>query len=292
MPTKEILFVLSSVVLFAQSPFPLSFGLAPAAQPAGLNANGVVSGDFNGDGKPDLLVFNGSAVTVFLGNGDGTFSAPINSTITTTIPSTVEGVAVGDLNGDKKLDLVTSNLAPSGQSSLVIMLGNGDGTFQQGASYPFSQSSTIGGPPVLADFNDDGRLDLAVSETELNKVDVWLGNGDGTFGSMISYPAVGVDLTGPVVAGDFNGDGRVDLISMTGSGGLAYTFSLWLGVGDGTFEFLRLSSSSMADHTWWECMRTALILDRRACFPASRRRSGRAKRLCCTRTDSGRRQCQ
>jgi hypothetical protein len=115
----------------------------------------VAVGDFNGDGIPDLAVANGSAVSVLLGNGDGTFQAPV---------SYAAGigpifVAAGDFNGDGKLDLA---VAISG--GVRVLLGNGDGTFQ---TTPISY--VAGRTPqavAVADFNGDGAADLAVANCD------------------------------------------------------------------------------------------------------------------------------
>jgi hypothetical protein len=135
----------------------------------------VLVGDFNGDGKADLALSGGVA----LGNGNGTFQTLIAypNTAYTTV------VAVGDFNGDGKLDLAT---ATSG-----VMLGNGDGTFQPLIAYPASitfngivraVSITVNG---IADFNSDGKADLATS------LGIILGNGDGTFQPPPTGPPVG-----------------------------------------------------------------------------------------------------
>ena len=201
----------------------------------------VVIADFNNDGKPDLAVvstgcpLNGicgaSSISIFLGNGDGTFQAPL------TIPSTSylnTGFAAADFNGDGKLDLAVGMNGISG-GGIQIYLGNGDGTFQTGAQY---QVGEMYSPPptsiVVGDFNRDGKLDLtAVSPYGSNSVFILLGNGDGTFQSAHQYP------TGPepysLVEGDFNGDGILDLATAN-SGTDANSVSVLLGNGDGTFQ--------------------------------------------------------
>ena len=95
--------------------------------PAGTNPTSVAAGDFNGDGKLDLVVANGGSgnVSILLGNGDGTFQTHLDYGVA----SAPRSVAVGDFNGDGKLDLAVAN---SGSGNISILLGNGDGTFQIG----------------------------------------------------------------------------------------------------------------------------------------------------------------
>src|SRR5216684_1815090 len=139
----------------------------------GTNPQSVAVGDFNGDGNLDLAVANGgdfssgagSNVTVLLGNGDGTFQTA-RAFAVDDIP---QSVAVGDFNGDGKLDLAVANLR-SGDVS--VLLGNGDGTFQGAVNYAAAGASSI----AVGDFNGDGKLDLAVAS---GSVSVLLGNGDG-----------------------------------------------------------------------------------------------------------------
>ena len=132
----------------------------------------LVTGDFNGDGRLDLVTANVDSgdVSVLLGNGDGTFQAQRRFAVGDA-PGTL---VVADFNGDGRLDLVTANL---GSSDVSVLLGNGDGTFQLQRRFAVES-----GPQALlsGDFNGDGRLDLATA-TVADDVSVLLGNGDGTF---------------------------------------------------------------------------------------------------------------
>ena len=183
---------------------------------------GVATGDFNGDGKADLVTANygSNNVSVLLGNGDGTFQSAVNYAV-----SYPYSVAVGDFNGDGKLDLVTANYY--GSNTVSVLLGNGDGTFQIAVNY------AVGSAPssvAVGDFNGDGKLDLAVTNYGSNNVSVLLGNGNGTFGTAVNY-AVGTQPQ-RVVAGDVNGDGKLDLVTANyGSNNV----SVLLGNGNGTF---------------------------------------------------------
>src|SRR6266566_3333024 len=137
------------------------------------------------------------------------------------------GMAVGDFNGDGKLDLAVVNF---GDWNIYVLLGNGDGTFQAARSVYFASGGGFPWYVVTADFNGDGKLDLAVSNYGDNSFSVLLGNGDGTFQPPRTLP-IG---THPalVAVGDFNGDGKPDLaISSVGDN----TVSVLLGNGDGTF---------------------------------------------------------
>jgi hypothetical protein len=171
----------------------------------------VAVGDFNGDGKPDLAVTGGGSVSIYLNSGNGTF--PTRSDF-----SAGGSVAIGDFNKDGKLDLVTLNTCVSasncsiGTSTVSILLGNGDGTFQTQVQYPVGAAASA---VAVGDLNGDGVLDLAVLNSNNDSfsplpgtVSVLFGNGDGTFQSQQVYPA-GLNPIGLVV-GDFNGDGALD----------------------------------------------------------------------------------
>jgi len=184
----------------------------------------TATGDFNGDGIPDLAVANedGTTVSILLGNGDGTFTATSGGLA---IGSTPSFVAAGDFNGDGKADLAVLSFSAG---SVSIFLGNGDGTF---TASPLSPQS--GGSPnamVVADFNGDGIEDLAITNQYSGTVTVQLGNGDGTF-TPASSMFVG-NSPQALVTADFNGDGIPDLAVPNSYAG---TVSILLGNGDGTF---------------------------------------------------------
>jgi hypothetical protein len=179
-------------------------------------------GDFNGDGKLDLAVSSSNTVSVLLGNGDGTFQTSMFSTTVTS----ADAIAVGDFNGDGKLDL-----AVTGTNVVNVLLGNGDGTFQTAVSYATGSSPRS---IAVGDFNGDGKLDLAVvnegSSNGTNGLSVLLGNGDGTFQTQVNYTTSGNPIS--VAAGDFNGDGNLDLVVANIGNS---TLGVLLGTGAGTF---------------------------------------------------------
>ncbi|MGB6482580.1 MAG: VCBS repeat-containing protein [Candidatus Acidiferrales bacterium] len=202
----------------------------------------IVAADFNGDGKADLAMENGyynGVVSVFLGNGDGTFTPAPNSPITVGGAFDTPGAtAVGDFNGDGIPDLIAtnSNNVISQPGTMTVLLGKGDGTFTPTASSPVA----VGAGPIsiaVGDFNDDGILDLAVANFAGNNVSILLGNGDGTFMPAANSPIQVGSFPTSVTTGDFNGDGILDLAianseytsSSTGS------VTVLLGNGDGTF---------------------------------------------------------
>ena len=132
--------------------------------------------------------------------------------------------AVGDVNGDGKLDLA---VACWGGSVISVLLGNGDATFQQAVNYGAgSQPHSI----VIRDFNADGKPDLAVANYASNSVSVLRGSGDGTFQTAVNY-AVGTNPHS-LRAGDLNGDGKPDIVTANAG---SNNVTVLLGNGDGTF---------------------------------------------------------
>ena len=197
----------------------------------GSSPDSVATADFNRDGKLDLAVANFSAntVSIFLGNGDGTFETRVDYAT----GGTPSSVAVGDFNGDGKLDLVLTNGTFSLGNSVSVLLGNGDGTFQAHVEYRTGLGPT---KVVVGDFNLDGKLDLAVANYgpafTTGSVSILLGNGDGTFQARMDY-AAGVNPIG-VMVGDFDNDGAMDLA--VGDNNFPQGVSVLPGNGDGTFQ--------------------------------------------------------
>jgi hypothetical protein len=177
----------------------------------------AATGDFNHDGKLDVVVA-GSYLSVFPGNGDGTFEAPVN------YAGSFNSVAVGDFNNDGNLDLVVIPVS----KTVSVYLGNGDGTFQPPKSSPTTGAGTF---LAVGDFNGDHKLDIAVVNNPY--ISILLGNGDGTFQAPIdNNSSVGAHQ---LVVGDFNNDHRLDVAAVGYFGG---SQDLWilLGNGDGTLQ--------------------------------------------------------
>jgi uncharacterized repeat protein (TIGR01451 family) len=225
---------------------------------AGLSPNSIAVGDFNGDGKMDLAVFQAGntsnatagAISILLGNGNGTFQAPK----TTALTEFSSVMAVADFNLDQKSDLAVSSFDPNTGLTVSIFLGKGDGTFQSAKNS--SVPTGGGGSFVVADFNGDAKPDLAFAGAP--EINILLGKGDGTFqqapgtSATISFPPASI------LAGDFRGGGKQDLIvkSRQSSGtppgckefcisSHADHISIFFGNGDGSFQAEQIIASAV-----------------------------------------------
>jgi hypothetical protein len=225
-----------------------TFKPAVAYASGGLYADSVAVADVNGDGKPDILVGNcgrpnvirclNGSVGVLLGNGDGTFQPVVNFHLG---GFGAASVVVADLRGDGNLDLLVATGSTIG-SSVGVLLGNGDGTFQTVVTYSTGGLTALS--VAVADVNGDSKPDLVVANwcTDVNctasTVGVLLGNGDGTFQTVVPYDSGGI-YANSVVIGDVNGDGKLDVV--VGNGSTSPTVAsgnvaVLLGNGDGTFQ--------------------------------------------------------
>jgi hypothetical protein len=187
-------------------------------------------GDANGDGKLDLIAIlsdpcnTNPLINVLLGNGDGTFQAALQTPVYSI--EDISSTAIGDFNGDGRLDVAVMTFG--GSSPGLILLGKGDGTFNNTGTGRFSAGLPEGGPVLIAlDVNGDGKLDL-MSANQNNTISVMLGNGGGGF----QTPVVSTGSFTPAAVADYNGDGVPDVAYNPGIAGTLYVL---LGKRDGTF---------------------------------------------------------
>ncbi len=236
-PWKTCLFAVLAVLgLIGQSAKAQTQPIFPVVTQVGLPVESfpLFIGDFNGDGVPDLAVYTVSSNSPVSLNILLSFGSSASTTVTaTTCPSSQPPIAFADVNNDKKLDLVYYC-----NGYLTIQFGNGDGTFQSPAYLP---SNAI--TPVLVDLNGDGYLDIAglVASTQPNappQVAVYMNGGStgpGVFASPKLYAAPKTAYS--LLAGDFNGDGKQDLLAATYSSLPILTgASVFYGNGDGTLK--------------------------------------------------------
>jgi hypothetical protein len=193
---------------------------APATYTTGTGPALVALGSLRNNGILDAVVTNLTAgtVSVFLGNGDGTFAAKADYT---GIASNY-AICLGDFTGNGKLDVAV------GRGSIVTFLGNGDGTLQAAVTAATPVASSVVLSLAAGDLNGDGKLDLVAnnfSGAGTANAQIFLGVGDGTFGSPISLNASGDTQCYACCLGDFNGDGKLDVAA---SNYATANVSVWL----------------------------------------------------------------
>lgn len=185
----------------------------------------IVIADLNADNKLDLAISSARTdnLSIMLGNGNGTFQAPV----TYAVGDEPRQLGVADFNGDTKPD-VAINVASAFVNYVAILIGNGNGTFQTPVNVP-TGSTPIG--LITREINGDGKVDLVIAAAHSNAVQVFLGNGDGSFQNPVNY-TVGQEPLYLTMA-DFNGDGPADVIIVNASGS---SYSVLRGNANGTFQ--------------------------------------------------------
>jgi hypothetical protein len=201
---------------------------------AGTTPFSVAVGDLNGDGVVDIAVANQGSndVSILLATGAGTFGSPG----TLPVGNEPRALAVADLNNDGQRDLVVASHS-GGAHNVSVLLGTGAGAFATAVGYAQAGNPT---DVAIADFNVDGKPDLAVTKVNSGTVSILFGNGAGGFGTATPI-AVGGQLPQSVVSGDFNKDGKPDLAVANCD---SETVSILLGSGGGAFKKAVTYSSS------------------------------------------------
>lgn len=182
---------------------------SPFATTPGLAPFDIVTADFNGDGILDLATANRDTndVTLFLGNGNGTFQTPGVSFSVLPGGSSPISLVSADLNGDGFIDLAVGNVLTS---NVTVFLNNGSGSFTEAPGSPFpTDGNTFEFDITAADVNCDGAIDLATANTGSNTVSILINDGSGGFSAPVEFLADEGPIS--ITAADFNGDGRIDL---------------------------------------------------------------------------------
>ncbi|MDX8412802.1 MAG: FG-GAP-like repeat-containing protein, partial [Mariprofundales bacterium] len=190
---------------------PFGFNTA-VSYSTGVLARAVASGDFNGDGKPDMVVANQVSHTIFvyLNNGDGSFGSAVSYlSAAAGVVSSPMSVTTADLNADNYTDVIVGNFS---SNNIGVLLGTGTGAFATAVNYTTGTSTNPAGV-ATGDFNGDGKLDVATANLTSSDVSILLGDGFGAFASPVKVAAG----TPGFNTGDFNGDGKMDLLVTDGS---------------------------------------------------------------------------
>ena len=176
----------------------------------GTSPTSVALGDVNGDGRLDIVTTNqnNANTSVLLNTGGTASSVTFSAQQTFTAGSAPFSVALGDVNGDGKLDIVTANAGPNNTS---VLLGNGDGTFQAQQNFGAGNSPKF---VTLGDVNGDGQLDIITANSGTDNASVLLGNGNGTFRARQDFSTGSGSSPLGVILGDINSDGRLDIVAI------------------------------------------------------------------------------
>jgi hypothetical protein len=205
--------------------------------PIGFGVMGVAVADVTGDGRPDIVVA-AARIWILENQGDGSF-APLLPMHPGIAPSEVK---IADLNGDGILDIVSAGVTTDGSAgAMSVMLGLGSGVFSAPQpAYALSAGSNSSVSAVVADLNKDGKPDIVTGDFTSGKISVFINQGNGTFASGVVYTVDG-NVSPPaflevyaVAAGDFDGDGNVDIVATNDGGGADSILALFPGVGNGT----------------------------------------------------------
>lgn len=229
--TLLVLLCLGTSLSFAQLTYNNTFLTHLSGSPGGLAV-----ADINRDGLPDIAAIHGTTVSVFFNQGSGTFG-PTHDTVLPSSSAIPVQVLAADVNNDGKIDLVIAQQSPN---EILILLGNGDGTFR-----PPITHSLVNTPDTIAlgDLNNDGKVDLAVRECPSSSTDcdiaVYLGTGTGTFTpqTVLSAPGSSSSMQSLAVT-DFNQDGKLDIATAALGGSSSSptaNFTVFFGNGNGTF---------------------------------------------------------
>ncbi len=244
---SALMVVALTSILFAQ-PVPATFvnptffnGASVIPNHSPTQSYVVVAGDFNNDGIPDLLTLADDGVSLQLGTGNGGFGP--DTAITSPFACNLEGgIVTGDFNNDGNLDFAIVTGSAGGDcnfnpGTLWIYLGNGAGGFTLEATYTeigTPANNDLAGGLIATDLRGNGHLDILAIDPSKNGVDVFLGNGDGTFQTPTLVSVSQSGYSGAMTAGDVNHDGKPDLVVASNvSGDGIYVL---IGNGDGTFQ--------------------------------------------------------
>jgi hypothetical protein len=224
--TAIALFVLPLLQATAAGQTLPSFGFDSIPVPGVPRATAVFAGDVNGDGNADIIsAYSGETISVLLGRGDGTFTQPILSA-----PFTGDVLVMAELNGDSKPDLI--GFGTSSQT-ITSYVGSGDGHFTAATVISVGQFLTTAQALTVADFDGDGKMDLAIANPSTHSLEVRLSSGDGKFRPPSSV-LTSLASTALVISGDFNNDGRADLLAADRSS-VPPMLAFLAGNGDGSF---------------------------------------------------------
>ena len=233
---REVLAAYNHVLSSFSTAINFSAGLAPTATPFSIG-----TGDFNGDGFPDLAVINLNSrdISILLGTGTGSFGTATN--LFNPGNENPFFSVVRDFNGDGNLDLAVANPLSGANGDFVsIRLGTGTGIFGN----PTNFGQGINPRSIAAgDFNGDNRLDLATAPLSGNNLSILLGDGTGSFSDPVSINA-GASLS--IATADFNGDGQLDLV--TSNNTTTNNISVLLGDGTGNFSAPVSFSAGAGNH--------------------------------------------